>query len=178
MATSAQLEEFFTGLEQPNVHLFNVYVDKKSLYHLDHKESVEARTIAIVTAPRIIHGLEIFEENITALSFIHTSLLDVVIDKEETNFGRITSEEECDCYCPESDFPIHVKVSYADGTVVEKQLYELIGEDCDCYDQVTDALKKYMPYSVLRELIECIDLKPILTDETVSKILWSKQTEK
>jgi len=179
MVSTAQLQKFFTGLEQPNENLFDIVIDKKSLYHLDHKESVEARTIAIVTAPKIIHGVEIFGENVIALNFIHTSLLDVVIDKEEANFGKITSEDECDCYWPECDFPIHVKVSYADGSVVEKQIYELIGEDSEDFSPITDILKTYMPYNVLKDRIESIDLKPMLTDEVISKILWTKHhTEK
>ena len=174
MATSAQLEKFFTGLEQPNEHLFKIYIDKKSLYHLDHLDSVEARTIATVTAPEIKHGVDVFGNNVVAINFIHSSLLDVVIDKEEANFGKIKSEDECDCYCPECEFPIHVKATYADGTAVEKELSEFFGEDCDCYEQITDALKAYMPYSVIKERIESYDLKPFLTDEVISKLLWPK----
>lgn len=174
MVATALLQKFFMGLEQPIEQLFKTEIDKESLYHLDHLDSIEARTVALVSSPDLMHGLEIFGSNIATLNFIHTSLIDIVIDKEDVNFGKITAEDESDCYDFGSDYPIHAKLTYVDGFVVEKPLHELIDSDDADFAAITDIMKKYMPYSVLRELIESIDIKPMLTDEVISKIIWPK----
>lgn len=174
MVATVQLQNFFMGLEQPIEQLFKTEIDKESLYHLDHLDSIEARTVALVSSPDLMHGLEIFGSNIATLNFIHTSLIDIVIDKEDVNFGKITAEDESDCYDFGSDYPIHAKLTYVDGFVVEKPLHELIDSDDADFAAITDIMKKYMPYSVLRELIENIDLKPMLTDKVISKIIWPK----
>lgn len=172
MVATANLQNFFLTLEKPNDVFFKSGIDTKSLYHDESRNSVIACGQAMVIAPEIKHGIDIFGENVTSLNFIHTSLITVTIDKEEINFGQVQAESESDCYDENCDFPIHAKLTLNDGTIRELSIYDLIDSTNEDYYEVTDILKKYMPYSVIRELIEQVDLKSHLTDKVISKLLW------
>lgn len=167
------LQQFLYGLEQPNSSFFSAAIDVKQIYHLDEVDGIHGRTTAVVTSPEITSYAQIFGPDVTAVSFLLTCLIEIVIDKEESTFGKIRVEDEADCFDWGTDFPIHAKLKLVDGSEVEKTISELIGGDETDFNAIEDILRKYMPYSVMVERIQAVDLKPQLTDKVISKILWA-----